>query len=242
MIPKEMHLYCCQTSSRKSLARMRAHGFRLLYTASPGASITLKPGFMYGIDNGAWWAYQNKRDWDPDLFLRAVDRIGGNADWVVVPDMVGDWARTAELAERWIPQLGGLPLLVAVQDGAREEDVGRLCAGRHGIFLGGSTDYKEQNAEQWGRFAHRHGIHYHIGRVNTARRLYLARAAGAHSVDGSSATRFSITAEKIRHWERQQPIDFAEAEIAEKLTTMVEDAEEIGQIDRVTFRGKNEAE
>ena len=236
MTPEKMELYCCQTSSKKSLARIRRHGFRLLYTASPGASLTLKPGFRYGIDNGAWWAYQHDREWDADLFLRAVDRIGANADWVVVPDVVGNWRATAELAERWIPRLQGLRQLVAVQDNAREEDVGRLCAGRHGIFLGGSTDYKEQSAEQWGRFAHRHGIHYHIGRVNTARRLYLARSAGAHSVDGSSATRFSITAERLRHWERQQPIDFAEAEIAEKLTEMVEEAEEIGQIDRVIFR------
>ena len=90
MIPGEMNLYCCQTSSRKSLDRIRRHGFRLLYTASPGASIALKPGFNYAIDNGAWWAHQNDQAWDAGPFLRALDRIGENADWVVVPDVVGD--------------------------------------------------------------------------------------------------------------------------------------------------------
>jgi len=45
----------------------------------------------------------------------------------------------------------------------------------------------------WGEFCATHGVYYHVARVNTARRMYQAIAAGAHSIDGTSATRYSVT-------------------------------------------------
>jgi hypothetical protein len=35
------------------------------------------------------------------------------------------------------------------------------------------------------------GVPFHVARVNTARRIYLAIAAGATSIDGSAASRYS---------------------------------------------------
>lgn len=40
-------------------------------------------------------------------------------------------------------------------------------------------------------------LHYHVARVNTVKRMFLALASGADSVDGSSATRYAVTLPKL---------------------------------------------
>ena len=62
-----------------------------------------------------------------------------------------------------------------------------------GVFLGGSTEWKISTMAQWGAFCRQRGIHYHVARVNTAKRMAMAVAAGADSVDGSSASRYAVT-------------------------------------------------
>jgi hypothetical protein len=66
-----------------------------------------------------------------------------------------------------------------------------VVPGHVGIFLGGSTDWKLATMRQWGEFAAEHDCYFHVGRVNTGRRFRLAHQAGADSVDGSSASRYS---------------------------------------------------
>jgi hypothetical protein len=45
----------------------------------------------------------------------------------------------------------------------------------------------------WGRFCAEREVYYHVARVNTEKRVWLAAAAGADSIDGSSATRYAVT-------------------------------------------------
>jgi hypothetical protein len=45
----------------------------------------------------------------------------------------------------------------------------------------------------WAALARAKGAICHVGRVNTARRIHACEAAGAHSFDGSSASRFAVT-------------------------------------------------
>ena len=49
----------------------------------------------------------------------------------------------------------------------------------------------------WGEFCAAHRLHYHVARVNTTKRMFMAIAAGADSVDGSSASRYAVTLPKL---------------------------------------------
>lgn len=49
----------------------------------------------------------------------------------------------------------------------------------------------------WGQFCAEREIHFHVARVNTTKRMSMAIAAGATSVDGSSASRFAVNLPKL---------------------------------------------
>ena len=72
-------------------------------------------------------------------------------------------------------------------------DLAPLVGPSVGIFLGGSTEWKLARMADWGAFCREHGCHFHVARVNTIRRIRMAHAAMAHSIDGTSATRFATT-------------------------------------------------
>lgn len=190
-----MMLYASRTGTRRNLAALRAHGWRLL--VSPTGHHQAE-GMPYALDNGAWTAHQQGRPFDADLFRRAVDKLGARADWIVVPDVVGDAARTLEAFDAWWPELRGAGLLLlAVQDGMTEPDVQVRLRPGVGLFLGGSTAWKERAAKGWGVFARERSLYLHMGRVNSARRVAIAAEAGCHSVDGTSATRFAVNIPKL---------------------------------------------
>lgn len=184
-------LYASRTGTRRNLTALRRAGWRLLVSPT---GVLRHEGFPYALDNGAWTYFQRGTPFDGDAFMRAVDLLGAGADWIVVPDRVGDAAGTLEMFAAWWPRLRGVGLLLlALQDGMRERDVASALRPGVGLFLGGSTTYKEQSAASWGRFAREHSLYFHIGRVNTARRIAVAASAGADSIDGTSASRFACT-------------------------------------------------
>lgn len=189
--------YASRTGTRRNLEALRRAGWRLL--VSPTGDHRHE-GFRYALDNGAWTAFQKGVPFDEALFLRAVERLGQYADWIVLPDRVGDALGTLELAERWWPRLRGAGLLLlALQDGVEEAAVLDVLRPGMGLFIGGSTAYKEQSARGWGRFARAHSLYLHMGRVNTVRRVSVAAEAGCHSIDGTSATRFATTIPRLTH-------------------------------------------
>jgi hypothetical protein len=55
----------------------------------------------------------------------------------------------------------------------------------------------------WGAFCAERGIHYHVARVNSIKRMALAASCGAHSVDGSSASRYAVTLPRMAYAARQ---------------------------------------
>lgn len=160
-------------------------------------------GFPYALDNGAWTAHQAGRPFDVDAFERAVRLMGDDADFVVLPDIVGGGLRSLELSLAWLPKLRHLPLLLPVQDGIEPRDVCDLVSRNVGLFLGGSTQWKLATAAQWGRCAREWRCHLHVGRVNTVRRVAICAAAGAHSFDGSSVTRYSANLPRLDNARRQ---------------------------------------
>lgn len=199
--------YASVTGTRRNLAALRAAGWRLLVSR---AGRWTPQGFAYALDNGAWSDFRTGRAFDEDAFDRLLEKLGHGADWVVLPDIVAGGMRSLELSVRWLNRARAIcPLvLIAVQDGMEERDLAPFVGPQVGIFLGGSTEWKLARMQAWGEFCSARRLHYHVARVNTARRFRMAHAAGAASVDGSSATRYAVTLPLLDN-ARRQPDLFA---------------------------------
>jgi hypothetical protein len=198
-----MICYASRTGTRRNLAALRAHDWRLLVSRA-GAWRT--EGFRnYALDNGAWADHRAGTAFDGDAFERLLDRLGAGADWVVLPDIVAGGLASLDLSVRWLNRcLAVCPLvLLAVQDGMNEADVASVVGCSVGVFLGGSTAWKLATMLDWGAFCRARALHYHVARVNTARRFRMAHAAGATSVDGSSVTRYAVTIRRLDLASRQ---------------------------------------
>lgn len=198
-----MKYYVSRTGTKRNLAAISAAGFGLL-VSSAGRIRT--EGFTdYVLDNGKWTAHTTGEPWSEPAFVGMVQTLGAGAQWVLVPDIVAGGLESLALSREWLPRLEFLcrMRLIAVQDGMEPEHLEELVGPDVGIFLGGSTEWKLANMKLWGAFAHEAGCHYHVGRVNTAKRMALAIAAGAHSADGSSASRFAETVPMLLNATRQ---------------------------------------
>lgn len=188
--------YASRTGTKRNLDALRAAGWRILVSAK-GAHRT--EGFPYAVDNGAWTAHQQGVPFDDAAFIKCVNHLGEGADFVVAPDIVMGGMGSLALSLHWLPWLRPRcrRILVPVQDGMTDDDIAPLLGPELGIFVGGSTEWKEATAQRWSRLAHRHGAWCHVGRVNTKRRIALCQFAGVDSIDGSSASRYSVTLPKL---------------------------------------------
>lgn len=199
-------MYASRTGTRRNLDALRRSGWRLL--VSPTGCVRTE-GFPYALDNGAWTAFQKGAPFDESAFLRAVERVGERADWIVVPDVVCDAHGTLDAFDRWWQRLRGSGLLLlALQNGMSESDVDGVLRTGVGLFIGGSDDWKERTAAQWGAFARARSLYLHMGRVNTARRISIAASAGCDSIDGTSASRFAVTVRPLTNAASQAAIVF----------------------------------
>lgn len=198
----ELIAYASRTGTKRNLALLREAGWRLLVSA---AGVLRHEGFPYALDNGAWSAFTQGKPFDDRLFTRALRLLGRDADWTVIPDIVAGGGRSLDLSLRWMRTVldeCGRGLL-AVQDGIEPPQVEHLIGERVGIFVGGSTAWKLSTINQWSQLAKRHNAWCHVGRVNTARRIYQCSAAGATSFDGTSATRYAATLPHLDGAKRQ---------------------------------------
>lgn len=196
--------YASNTGTRRNLEALREAGWRILLTPE---NPTPRPGLAYGCDNGAWGAYNSGKPFNEQAFMDLIKRVGHGADFVIAPDIVAGGTKSLIFSESFMPFLRKFRLvLLPVQDGMVADDVGAFLISypNTGLFLGGSTEYKLRTMYAWGMVAHAMGRYYHVGRVNSARRIRLAEEAGAHSFDGTSATRYSCTLPLLQA-ARQQP-------------------------------------
>jgi hypothetical protein len=194
--------YASVTGTRRNLAAIKDNGWRLL--VSPGAVPVLD--IPYALDNGAWSSFSTGAQWDEIAFRKHVERYARQADFVVAPDIVGGGNVSLRLSLRWLPQLRHCRLtLLAVQDGMTIPEVSPVLRDHPelGLFLGGSTEWKLTTMYEWGLVAASLLRHYHVGRVNTARRIRLAAESGAHSFDGTSVSRYAQTMPLLESARRQ---------------------------------------
>lgn len=187
-----MQMYASRTGTRRNLDALRSAGWRLLVSAT---GVHRHEGFPYMIDNGAFTYFQQGVPYDAEPFRRLLASHGSGADLIVAPDIVAGGIQSLEMSLAWLPELSayGPRVLIPVQDGMTTDDLRPWVSDRVGVFLGGSTEWKEQTMPYWGQFCREASCYYHVGRVNTLRRIYMALEAGADSCDGSSASRFACT-------------------------------------------------
>lgn len=187
-----MRGYASMTGTLRNLRALDDAGWHVLL--SPAGSLNPKQR-LYALDNGAWSAYQQGVPFDDDAFLRAVDKVGEHAEWIVLPDIVLGGLASLELSLAWLDRLKGFPtrLLIAVQNGMTPEHVRSYLNPSVGLFVGGDSAWKEGTSTMWGSLARRRNCYLHIGRVNTQRRIAICAAAGADSFDGTSVSRYAVT-------------------------------------------------
>lgn len=188
--------YAAYTTTRRNLTALRDARWRIMLSPATGLNSF---GLPYSLDNGAWSAYTSGGAWDAGAFRSALRGCGSRADFVVVPDIVEGGLQSLKLSAEWLPFVMSLTqiALVPVQDGMTPKDVAPLLNRKVGIFVGGSTRFKEDTMIQWGDLAAKIGCWFHVGRVNTCRRIELCAAARATSFDGSSVTRYAATLPKL---------------------------------------------
>lgn len=193
--------YASRTGTKRNLDALRARGWRLLVSAT---GVLRTEGFPYALDNGAWTSFQAGQPFDDVKFERALAKLGADADWVASPDIVAGGGQSLSLSVSWLPRcLDACPrVLVPVQDGMKAEELRPHLAphaGRVGIFIGGSplTNWKEETASEWASLCREFGAWCHMGRVNSQRRIALCATAGVTSVDGTSATKYSVELPKL---------------------------------------------
>lgn len=147
------------------------------------------------LDNGAFTYWIHGQAFKADAFEKRVEQVFAmqpclRPEWIVTPDKVADpgslgyslsWRRRLPDSLRWY---------LAIQDGMTENAVEVALSGVRfdGLFIGGSTTWKNENASAWCVFARAHNMPCHIGRVNGARRLQWALNIGADSLDGTGWT------------------------------------------------------
>lgn len=198
-----MMAYASRTGTRRTLAALRAAGWGLMVSAK--GSLRTEGFPRWCLDNGAWSSHQQAQPFDEAAFLRAYEKIAPGADFCVLPDIVEGGLHSLEFSLLWRERLGTpfCPLLLAVQDGMCVADVERLIGNQLGIFIGGSTRFKEDTLPMWSALAHERGAHLHVGRVNSARRIALCHMANVDSIDGTSVSRFVNTLPRMDNALRQ---------------------------------------
>lgn len=177
---------------------LRRYGWRLIVSPT---GVWRSEGFRYGLDNGAWTAHQSGDPWDAVLFRDAVESMGRDADWIVCPDVVGKMAESLTRTREWFPWLTRTHprILIAVQDGMTPDHIDDLVgAGRWvGVFIGGTTGWKEASMAMWGEYKKKKDFYLHVGRVNTVRRIEMCARAGADSFDGTSPSRYASNTPRL---------------------------------------------
>lgn len=148
------------------------------------------------FDNGAFVDFLNGSDFDGDGFERCVIRLMDiqpcqRPEWSVVPDIVAS-PKSLPFSVHWRETLpDDLKWYLAIQDGMTPElvDSAFTKVPFDGLFIGGSSAWKNSMACEWVKYGHGRKLPVHIGRVNGWKRLQWAVNIGADSVDGTGWTR-----------------------------------------------------
>ena len=182
--------YASRTGTLENRRLLREAGWRFLISAVEKLNAF---GFPYCLDNGAWAAHTKGLPFNEHKFNHALNAIGSDADFVVVPDIVEGGMKSLDFSLSWLERCQAISdlVLIPVQDGMDPVEVEPLLDEKVGIFVGGSTEFKVNTLGDWGKMSKRTGCWLHVGRVNSRKRIRLCHLAGADSFDGSLISRYT---------------------------------------------------
>lgn len=156
-----------------------------------GFGVMLSPVYPKAPDNQWVWAADNgcfNAKWEEKKWFKWLGTLENpeTAMFATVPDVVGDHTVTLE---RWntysskVRDMGFVPAFVA-QDGAT---VGTIPWDEVGyLFIGGTTEFKlSEQARTLCVASQERQIKIHMGRVNSKKRLKLAKQWGVDTADGT---------------------------------------------------------
>lgn len=144
----------------------------------------------YILDNGAYSAAIQDEQWDRRrwyrLLIDAHDQPR-DPDWVVLPDVFGNGARTRLRHERYVEVVRshGFDYYAVVQKGRPVADQVLFAESldASGVFLGGPMEWKRKVADEVRAESDRRGLKMHIGQPGD---LSWALDVGVDSVDTTS--------------------------------------------------------
>lgn len=189
--------------------------------AQPGNRIDLLGDQVaaWAVDNGCFAKGASFDEAGYVAYLQRMSRAG-TLLWATAPDVVGDYAATTRRSLPWLATIRqlGVPAAYVAQDGMETDlhnvDWTRMDA----LFIGGSTEWKlGAGAARCAEAALDHGLHVHMGRVNSLRRLRYAQSIGCDTADGTYvAFGPSKNAPKVLEWLDTMAADRAAAAAADR--------------------------
>jgi len=198
-------------AAEKHLEIARSYAPSYTHGAEFGRDMWLRESKPYIIDNGAFSAYKNNREWDSTEFesmLEWASDRDADPDFVIVPDKVGDAKKTYERSRDWVDRLE-FDTYQPIQDGMDIDEAVDFAmnTGSVGVFIGGSVPWKRKNAANIINVAHENGLKAHIGRPGGIKGILAADKWGADSVDTVSFKR-NQTFSKLSQLEGQCELSY----------------------------------
>jgi len=190
-----MKVYCGSVGGSKALTLMSDKNYGIMVTpvSWKNADRQCVPWRYWALDNGAYKAYTDGKDFDENTFLKTVfEKVPRSEllpDFIVTPDIVGAGLESLQFSLDWRSRLKSLSQYnwyLAVQDGMRYEDINLVLDLFDGIFVGGTNKWKVKTGEGWVKLAHRNNIPCHFGRIGTYKRIVWAMRVNADSIDSTA--------------------------------------------------------
>jgi hypothetical protein len=150
---------------------------------TPATNKTIKAGWVFALDNGAFNAATYVGDDRWYAWLAGQDPTG--CLFATAPDVVGDHHATLVRSVPWLSRIRalGYPAAFVLQNGATVENV--PWDSFDVAFVGGDDAFKLGGADDLIREAQRRGKPVHIGRVNSGQRYERFALMGVDSCDGT---------------------------------------------------------
>ena len=164
---------------------------RIGHLFSPGAQRGPWPWFPYALDNGAFFAWDQRENvwredrWDAAAWRKMIRWAQAQVQqprWAIVPDWIGCGERTIERWHKFQHEVP-FPKALAVQDGMSVHDARELAPDV--ICVGGTTEWKWSTVEMWAKSFPR----VHVLRVNSPQKLAYLDQLGVESCDGTGWNR-----------------------------------------------------
>ncbi len=152
------------------------------FICTPRMGQTPPAGRVWAADNGRFSEPESYSDEGFVAWLRGLDP--SLCLFATAPDVLGDHAATLELSLPMLPRIraAGYRAAFVAQDGFDGAPWDELDA----VFIGGTTEFKlGPQVPKIVAEARRRGKWAHMGRVNSYKRLRVAKIIGCQSADGT---------------------------------------------------------